>query len=143
MTDWTDLTDSELSIDQPVTQEKMLALRDNPRAIAEGASGAPAIQAAALAETTSERDWVLGRIGDGNLGAEYLQTGSQEESWVRNRTAGSEYGEVGTYAWLENTGSKSVSSNSNTTLVPASGAWKCMTSGGVAAGEKGLFLRIS
>jgi len=56
MTDWTNLTDNELSIDQPVTQEKMLALRDNPKAMAEGASGAPEIQTAALANSAVTTD---------------------------------------------------------------------------------------
>ena len=41
MTTYTELTDAELDPDQPITSAKMKALRDNPIAMAEGATGAP------------------------------------------------------------------------------------------------------
>lgn len=41
MADWRTVTDSEVDPDAPVTSNLMYALRDNPIAIAEGASGAP------------------------------------------------------------------------------------------------------
>lgn len=50
MTTYTVLSDAELAQDKPITQAKMRALRDNPIAITEGASGAPQIQTAAIAD---------------------------------------------------------------------------------------------
>jgi hypothetical protein len=43
MADWTDILNSEVDTDSPITEALMTALRDNPVAIAEGASGAPTI----------------------------------------------------------------------------------------------------
>lgn len=48
MTDYTTVTDSEIDQDSPITQPLLTALRDNPIAITEGASGAPKIQEAAM-----------------------------------------------------------------------------------------------
>tara|TARA_R110000744_G_scaffold21626_9_gene55832 strand:- start:1291 stop:1857 length:567 start_codon:yes stop_codon:yes gene_type:complete len=50
MTDYTSIADSQVEPLSPVTSELMTALRDNPRAIAEGAVGAPKIQGAAAAD---------------------------------------------------------------------------------------------
>lgn len=43
MADWTTITDSQVDPKAPVTSELMTALRDNPVAIAEGATNAPKI----------------------------------------------------------------------------------------------------
>lgn len=43
MADWTTIADSQVDPKAPVTSELMAALRDNPIAIAEGATGAPRI----------------------------------------------------------------------------------------------------
>lgn len=43
MTDWTTISDSQIDPNAPVTSELMAALRDNPSAIAEGATGATRI----------------------------------------------------------------------------------------------------
>lgn len=51
MTTYTTLTDAQLAQDQPQTQAKMRALRDNPLAIAEGDASAPKIQTAAIADS--------------------------------------------------------------------------------------------
>lgn len=48
MTTYTTIPDADIDQDSPVTQPLMTALRDNPIAIAEGASGAPKLQNAAL-----------------------------------------------------------------------------------------------
>lgn len=53
MADWTTITDSQVDPNAPVTSELMSALRDNPVAIAEGASGAPKITTAALLGSTA------------------------------------------------------------------------------------------
>lgn len=48
MTTYTVITNGEIDQDSPVTQALMTAVRDNPIAITEGASGAPRIEFAAL-----------------------------------------------------------------------------------------------
>lgn len=49
MADWTTIPDANLQPGEPLTSELMLALRDNPAAIADGATGAPRVQIEALA----------------------------------------------------------------------------------------------
>lgn len=51
MADWTNIANNEIDGDSPITESLMTALRDNPVAITEGASGAPKIQSAALASS--------------------------------------------------------------------------------------------
>lgn len=41
MTDWTDIPNSSVDVDSPITEELMTALRDNPKALAERDSAAP------------------------------------------------------------------------------------------------------
>ena len=48
MTDYTTITDTQVDPEAPITSELMSALRDNPIAITEGASGAPQVQRAAI-----------------------------------------------------------------------------------------------
>jgi len=48
MTTYTSIPNADIDQDSPVTQPLMTALRDNPIAITEGASGAPRIVAAAI-----------------------------------------------------------------------------------------------
>ena len=49
MADWTAIPDADLQPGEPITSELMLALRDNPAAIADGTTGAPRVQLEALA----------------------------------------------------------------------------------------------
>lgn len=53
MTDYLPIAASDIDRDSPVNQPLMTALRDNPIAIAEGASGAPRVQLAALPTLTA------------------------------------------------------------------------------------------
>lgn len=48
MTDYTTILDTQVDPEAPITSELMTALRDNPIAITEGASGAPQVQRAAI-----------------------------------------------------------------------------------------------
>lgn len=48
MADWKTIPDTDVDPDAPVTSELMYALRDNPVAIAEGATGAPRVMGVAL-----------------------------------------------------------------------------------------------
>lgn len=84
MAEWTDISDSVLEPNKPIRSVDGIALRDNPIAIAEGASGAPKVQSGAL----QDYPW----------GSEDFQTGDSENNWVRNRIASSNEGQVGTYA---------------------------------------------
>lgn len=55
MTSYTPLTDTQLQAGKPISQAKARALRDNPIAITEGASGAPTVQTAAVADAAITR----------------------------------------------------------------------------------------
>ena len=77
MATWTTLPDASLEPGKPIRSIDGLALRDNPVAIAEGASGAPQVQTNAL--ITSER---------------------MTTSNVLSATAGASAGAVGTYSFL-------------------------------------------
>ena len=50
MTAYNDLADSKISLDAPITQEVLTAIRDNPIAITEGSSGAPKVVRNAYAD---------------------------------------------------------------------------------------------
>lgn len=159
MTTFTTIPNASLEPGKPIRSIDGLALRDNPVAIAEGASGAPRIADAALGSivTNAGRDWVLARNAAADVGA------------------------VGTYAVLYNNSASNIASNSTvaggslglrtgaianinhfstafSTLsfigVAQSGTWRCLTSTGGVQVEytefgfnytfyPGLFLRIS
>jgi hypothetical protein len=121
MATWTTLPDSSLEPGKPIRSIDALALRDNPVAISEGASGAPRILDAALGSTatTAGTNWVLARNALASVGA------------------------IGTYAFLQQLSGASVSpggtlagsslryanvfgdSSSSGTPIP-SGTWRCM-----------------
>jgi hypothetical protein len=94
MANWTSIADATLEPGKPIRAIDARALRDNPIAIAEGASGAPKIagQQGPAIET--------GGITDANVTAAKLATGNNERDWVLARTAGAAAGAVGTYALL-------------------------------------------
>lgn len=62
MADWTTITETATDPDAPVTSTLIKALRDNPAAIAEGASDAPRIRYDAMGSWFSSTDSV-GSIG--------------------------------------------------------------------------------
>lgn len=146
MADWVDIDNTTIEPDAPLISSTMFALRDNPKAIAEGAAGAPKItgsqskvvQASALYTTTAERDWVLAR------------------------TAGASRGAVGTYALLKNTSQLNPPSGGQTAPGSAleyavldrdtgetvsagnpSGTWRNMGAGTSLTNATTLFLRIA
>ena len=59
MATWTDIANSQVQPYAPVTSELMTALRDNPQALAEGASGAPRIAVSCEAANGSSQDFVM------------------------------------------------------------------------------------
>jgi len=79
MTTWTDIDDSKLEPGAPARSVDAMALRDNPRAIAEGASGAPAVETGGLqdnAVTTSKINFgsssVSGSLNAGEVARIYM-----------------------------------------------------------------------
>ena len=78
MATWTTVPDASLEPGKPIRSIDALALRDNPVAIAEGASGAP-------------------KIADAALGSTVTSAGTY---WVLARNAAADVGAVGTYAFL-------------------------------------------
>lgn len=97
MATWTNIPDSVLEPGKPARSVDALALRDNPIAIAQGASGAPRIVANALASNSV----TTVKIVNQNVTAEKLATGGNENTWVRARIgAGSTAGGTGTYAFV-------------------------------------------
>ena len=70
MADYRTITDAEVDPDAPLTSSLGYAFRDNPTAIAEGATGAPRIQDAALdtSVTGAGTTWVMNRIIPRNAG---------------------------------------------------------------------------
>lgn len=67
MADWTNIDDTFVEPGKPVRSADGLALRDNPVAIAEGASGAPKIELDALSTNVTlqatVRDYAAGAVG--------------------------------------------------------------------------------
>lgn len=53
MADWLNISDAQVDPDAPITSELGYAFRDNPIAIAEGATGAPRITQAAIMNPTA------------------------------------------------------------------------------------------
>ena len=70
MADYRTITDAEVDPDAPLTSSLGYAFRDNPTAIAEGATGAPRIQDGALdtSVTGAGTTWVMNRIIPRNAG---------------------------------------------------------------------------
>jgi hypothetical protein len=79
MATWTTLPDASLEPGKPIRSIDGLALRDNPVAITEGATGAPRVQDAALnaTVTTAGKDWVSNRIAAQN----HQDVGSMTIAW--------------------------------------------------------------
>ena len=96
MATWTTIPDSSIEPGKPIRSIDGIALRDNPIAIAEGASGAPRVQTDGIQDSAV----TTAKIADGNVTAAKLATGNNERDWVLARTAAATHGAVGTYAFL-------------------------------------------
>lgn len=151
MATWTNIGDTFLEPGKPARSVDALALRDNPIAIAQGASGAPAVLSAAL----QDYPWGGEDVRNGSVGAEKLQAGATEINWVLARTASAGTSAVGSYAFLATFGSFTTSAGgtrSGADLRYSSGAgdisgtppgtWRCM---GYVIGSNSasLWLRIA
>ena len=96
MADYVSIQNENLEPGAPWISATAFALRDNPVAIAEGAAGAPRIQAGGIGTGAVTN----AKVSNGALGAEKFQTGATERNWVLARTAAAAVGAVGTYAML-------------------------------------------
>lgn len=147
---WTDIADTLLEPGKPIRSVDGIALRENPKAIAEGATGAPKIQTAGIQDDAVTTQKILNL----NITAPKLATGSAENSWVGARTSGLSIGGLGTYAMLKLlTGSATspgttragsdlrYSNEAGNEGTAPSGTWACagMTSGGVVT----MWLRVA
>src|SRR5699024_12066941 len=108
MAQWTNIPTDRIEPGKPIRAIDGLALRDNPIAIAEGASGAPRVQTNGIANSAV----TTSKIANSNVTAQKLATGGNENNWVRSRTATSTAGQVGTYAFVTRIGG---STNPSTT----------------------------
>jgi|SRR5690625_948845 len=115
MAQWTNIPTDRIEPGKPIRAIDGLALRDNPIAIAEGASGAPRVQTNGIADSAVTTD----KIANSNVTAQKLATGGNENNWVRARTATSTAGAVGTYAFVTRHGS-SGTTNWNGTIAGSS-----------------------
>lgn len=128
MADYRTITDAEVDPDAPLTSSLGYAWRDNPIAIAEGATGAPRVQDGALDSnvTTAGTIWVYNRIISRNIGGvgTYVFAEAQGiNSFGLNDTIS------GSLLWISNAGSEE-----ETPPTTLNGTWRCcgqvLTSGG-------------
>lgn len=76
MADWTDIPDANLEPDRPIRSVDGLALRDNPIALADGASGAPRIQTNAIENDAVTQD----KIASNSVGRSEAISGTSSTS---------------------------------------------------------------
>ena len=145
MADYTNISNATLEPNAPLISSTMLALRDNPTAIAEGAAGAPRVQSAALQDYpfgaddfqggTAERDWVLARVSEASTGAvgTYAMLGASSSTVVGAIPGGTVAGSNLRYS----TASGALYTNS------LSGTWRCMGYMRSGTADATMFLRIS
>jgi hypothetical protein len=144
MTSYTAIANGDIDQDSPVTQPLVTALRDNPIAIAEGASGAPRIEPIAFAANY----YTAGAIGT------YVwarrTTGSTDVAFG-DTLAGSSLSPTSAAYFIADSGATGVAVNVGSAL---SGTWRAMGtydhtasfndgSGTATIGGSTLWLRIS
>jgi len=146
---WTNIDDTFLEPGKPVRSADLIALRDNPIAVAAGAAGAPKITTASMTANSINGD----RLAAGTTGAEKFQSGTTERNWVLARTSDAALGAVGSYVMAKNNGggkppgstvsgsslSYAATDGGSTGTLP--GTWLLM--GSAASGDVSTFLRIS
>lgn len=163
MTAYTLIPDTSIETGKPVRAVDGRALRDNPTAIAEGASGAP--------KFTGVQGPVVGTGGlyDGSVTATKLDPTTVGTLWVGGKTAGLSVYDIGSYIFasaeasatsynpgatlagsLLNPGGAYIDTNSivklNSTGTGMVGSWRCMGFSPSAAGSNAgttLWLRIA
>lgn len=105
MATYTSIPNTDIETDKPIRAVTGRALRDNPIAIAEGASGAPRVQTAGIENSAVTTAKIANgnvtnvKVGNGQLGSEKFQVGTDERDWVLARIASLTAGTVGTMAF--------------------------------------------
>ena len=139
MATWTTIPDSPLEPGKPIRSIDTLALRDNPVAIAEGASGAPRVDLPAIVDA-------LASVPVGSVGSYAFLGETSTTSTVPGGTrAGSalRYAGVSSNVSWSNTSLSIAGAGSTTALT---GTWRCM---GISSNSSGsnypatLWLRIA
>src|SRR5690625_218103 len=126
MAQWTNIPTDRIEPGKPIRAIDGLALRDNPIAIAEGASGAPRVQTNGIANSAvttakiansavttakiansavttakiANSAVTTSKIANSNVTAQKLATGGNESNWVGGRIVALGAGAVGTYAFV-------------------------------------------
>ena len=131
MADWTTITETATDPDSPVTSGLIKALRDNPSAIAEGASGAPRIDRPAMGT------WLYTAGGIGTMAFLAILLGPHASIPHGTTLAGSSL----EYAGVTDSGSLAMSG------VNPSGTWRLMSylknSSSVNIKVASMWIRIS
>lgn len=78
MTGWVDISNTAIDQDSPITVSLVTALRDNPRAITEGASGAPKMQTAGINDSAVTN----AKVADNTLAWQKIAAPSSSTSFV-------------------------------------------------------------
>ena len=129
MADWTTIPDANLEPGKPARSIDALAFYANPIAIAEGAAGAPRIQAAALDPTTVGTDWVLARNAGAAVGAIGTYAYAASSTVVTVGTTWNEPGTTRAGSSLRYSGYYAGSGAISNVIISASalsGTWRCM-----------------
>lgn len=116
MATWTEIPNTSIETDKPIRAVDGRALRDNPIAITEGATGAPRIKSGGIGAGEVKNV----NVGNGEIGAEKFQTGDDERNWVLARTATAVFESVGTYAYLAQTADTAVNISPGNTYAGSS-----------------------
>lgn len=87
MTTYRDISDTEVQVDAPLTQQLMQALKDNPEAIAQAASGATRIDPAALEKKAmTVGNYVIGQFNIGSTSG--ADQGGDRDAYFKFRAQG-------------------------------------------------------
>lgn len=87
MTTYRDISDTEVQVDAPLTQQLMQALKDNPEAIAQAASGATRIDPAALEKKAmTVGNYVIGQFNIGSTSG--ADKGGDRDAYFKFRAQG-------------------------------------------------------
>lgn len=141
MADYRTITDAEVDPDAPLTSSLGYAWRDNPIAIAEGATGAPRVQDGALDTivTGAGTTWVMNRIINrnvGGIGTHVFANAQGINGYGLNDTIS------GSLLQISN-----ASSEQGTPPITLNGTWRCCglvpSSGSVSGYRTTLWQRIS
>jgi hypothetical protein len=152
---YTEITNTEIEPGKPLTTSLVTRIRDNPIAIANGDTGAPKVQTAAIQDNAVTNP----KIAAGAVNSAKLATGTTERDWVLARTAGATIGVVGSYAICSLSGGGTLASGATVagsslryaTVITSGasgdptlpGTWRNMGKNLASTDNKNLFLRIS